>query len=198
MTDYSQMLRGYSPDHADRVADQMRREGLDPLPARWPEVVAAMRSDTLPGGRGWTLTGPVGSGKTSRAAIASSFTGIPVVNASEIADVFVGAGVLSAGRMPGWSASCRCDLCDLIIDDLGAEPAAVRIWGEPRKPLAEVLEARLNLWPRIRTYVTTNLTSDEISLRYGERVASRLAGSMIDIALTCPDWRRAGAQRQGA
>ena len=177
-------------DLSASIYSRMLRLGLDPAPCRWPEVVSAMRSGTMPGDRGWILQGGVGSGKTTRALIASRLCGVEMASAAELFDLFASAGVVSAARIPGWRASCRCDGCDLIIDDVGAEPPSMRIYGEPRHPLAEILEARLNLWPRVRTYLTTNLTGEDLEARYGARVASRLAGACITITLDAPDWRR--------
>jgi hypothetical protein len=176
----------------DRAELLMRRRNLDPAPANWPEVVSSMMSDTMPGDRGWVLYGGVGSGKTARARVAADLCGIQLCEAVQLADEFRSCDPVVAARLPGgWQMpASRCGLADLIIDDLGAEPRSIMLWGERREPLREILEARLNRWPRIRTYLTTNLTPQELDGRYGERVASRVAGCCLPILLNAPDWRR--------
>ena len=53
-----------------------------------------------------------------------------------------------------------------------------------------ILERRLNHWPKVKTYITSNLTREDIGRRYGERLLSRLEGSMVFIPLDGRDWRR--------
>jgi len=176
----------------DQVELMMRRSNLDPAPGNWPEVAAAMSADRLPGGMGWIIYGGTGSGKTSRARLAARLCGIEICEAAQLADEFRERGVVAAARLPGgWQMpSCRCGLSDLVIDDLGAEPLRVSVYGEMREPLREIIEARLNRWPRLRTYLTTNLTPEALERRYGERVASRIAGCCLAVCLDHPDWRR--------
>lgn len=60
----------------------------------------------------------------------------------------------------------------LAIDDLGTEPAAVKLYGTEKTPLVELLAARYD--SRLPTLITTNLGPDGIAERYGERIADRL------------------------
>lgn len=60
----------------------------------------------------------------------------------------------------------------LAIDDLGAEPTAVKLYGTEKLPLVELLAARYN--SRLTTIITTNLGPEGIAERYGERIADRL------------------------
>ncbi len=60
----------------------------------------------------------------------------------------------------------------LAIDDLGTEPAAVKIYGTEKLPLVELLAARYDL--KLPTIITTNLGPEGIADRYGERIADRL------------------------
>ena len=178
----------------DRAELLMRRRNLDPAPANWPEVVSAMMSDTMPNDRGWVLYGGVGCGKTARARVAADLCGLMFCEAAQLCDEYRVSDPVVVARLPGgWQMpSSRCGLADLVIDDLGAEPKSIMIWGERREPLREILEARFNRWPRIRTYITTNLTPQELEARYGARVASRVAGCCLPILLSAPDWRRRG------
>ena len=69
---------------------------------------------------------------------------------------------------------------DLIIDDLGAEPRMAIHYGQRFFPLQEMLMRRYVAFPQAKTYITTNLTMDEIGHEYGERVRSRLE-EMCDV-----------------
>lgn len=60
----------------------------------------------------------------------------------------------------------------LFIDDLGTEPASIKIYGNEFSPVTEMLYARYdrNRW----TVVTSNLSDEQIKERYGERIDDRL------------------------
>lgn len=65
------------------------------------------------------------------------------------------------------------DNCDLLgVDDMGAEPAETLVYGNPVFPIADLL---MNRYARDRQVViTTNLKTQEIRPRYGDRIADRL------------------------
>lgn len=69
---------------------------------------------------------------------------------------------------------CTSDL--LVIDDLGAEPIYNKITVE--NLTAVISERLMNKKPFV---ITTNLTLNEISLRYGERAFSRICGKQTAI-----------------
>ena len=76
-----------------------------------------------------------------------------------------------------------CDL--LVIDDLGAEPVLNKITAEN---FTAVISHRSAL--KKPFLITTNLNVDEISLRYGERLFSRLYGkNVIKIPMDGEDLR---------
>lgn len=61
----------------------------------------------------------------------------------------------------------------LFIDDVGTEPLDVKNYGNATYPFAEVIRARYDL--NLPTIITTNLDyPDELSKKYGERIADRL------------------------
>lgn len=66
----------------------------------------------------------------------------------------------------------------LAIDDLGKEPAEVMDFGNLTSPVIDLLEYRYQ--HQLFTCITTNLTSSEISKKYGSRIADRF-NEMLDI-----------------
>ena len=79
---------------------------------------------------------------------------------------------------------------DLIIDDLGAEPRKTIVYGQQVYPMQDLLMRRYAAFPQAKTYITTNLTMDEIAEVYGERVRSRLEEMCDVITLQGVDLRR--------
>jgi len=80
----------------------------------------------------------------------------------------------------------------LVIDDLGAEPAAVRRYGDERNVLAYVLERRSRIGfqrQHSRTVVTTNLTDEELVRRYGARISDRLNEMADFVCVSAPSLR---------
>jgi DNA replication protein DnaC len=62
-------------------------------------------------------------------------------------------------------------------DDLGSEPATIKLYGSELWPMVEVITARYNLWQRtgVPTHFTSNHDLAWIDETYGTRIASRLA-----------------------
>lgn len=60
----------------------------------------------------------------------------------------------------------------LFIDDLGTEPASIKIYGNEFSPVTELLYNRYDrqMW----TLVTSNLSNEQIKERYGARIDDRL------------------------
>lgn len=177
------------------LAEWMANHNIDTDPVNLPGIIVTTRHGATVNQRGWIFSGGVGSGKTRRAEIASHYAGVPLVSASEIVEeaavnVCSVGRLCSAGRLPvGLSITSRAREFDLIIDDLGTEPQTYSAWGVKRDLMAEVLLARLDLWPHVRTFITTNLNKSELKARYGARVASRLFQACAWIPITHPDRR---------
>ena len=173
----------------------MQAQGLDPDAGRIAEIITQMKEHTLLEGRGWYIFGNPGSGKTVRAQIASKITGIECIDACE----YSWEAIRTLNREYDLMKACALvkDLDGkvygkhLIIDDLGTEPNEANIFGTKVNPMQFILERRLNHWPRVKTYITSNLTREDILRRYGERLLSRLDGAMVFIPLVGKDWRRA-------
>lgn len=71
---------------------------------------------------------------------------------------------------------------DLMIDDLGREPQGVN-YGARMNVMQHILETRYALgreYRDMRTHITTNLTREEITNKYGNHVMDRL-GEMANI-----------------
>ena len=59
----------------------------------------------------------------------------------------------------------------LHIDDVGTEPASVKVWGNEVSPLVEVLYSRYDAM--LYTVITSNLSDEDIMPRYGNRIYDR-------------------------
>lgn len=173
---------------------EMQAQGLDPDAGRIAEIIAKTKEHTLLDGRGWFIYGKPGTGKTVRAKIAAKITGIEYVDACE----YSWEAIRTLNRELDLFKACRLykDLegnvvgNPLIIDDLGTEPNEANFYGTKVNPMQFILERRLNHWPKVKTYITSNLTREDIGRRYGERLLSRLEGSMVFVPLDGRDWRR--------
>ena len=80
----------------------------------------------------------------------------------------------------------------LILDDLGAEPTLVD-YGNRFELLDEILDARWRLWEAVGTltFLSTNLSDEEIQSRYGVRLWSRIRGMCNIVILHGKDQRLA-------
>ncbi len=77
---------------------------------------------------------------------------------------------------------------NIMFDDFGAENIASH-YGSKSDVMGEIIQSRYER--RCRTFITTNLTFEQIQKVYGERVASRLAEmcSWVDMGIN-EDYRR--------
>lgn len=179
-----------------KALERMESAGLEVLPVCWPGVMAGMRENSLPGGRGWVLCGPVGTGKTVRARLAAKWSGVAYATARELYEGLAerGSSFWRVANLPARPTGRRSRGSDLVIDHLGEEPERVSVFGVVRRPLREILLERLSRWPEARTYVATRLTPEALADRYGADVASRLAGACGWLVLGGPDRRLNGGR----
>ena len=76
----------------------------------------------------------------------------------------------------------------LYIDDVGTEPASVKVWGNEVSPLVDLLYHRYDR--QLFTVITSNLIGDEdIAQRYGIRVADRFIEMFDLIGFENPSYR---------
>lgn len=76
----------------------------------------------------------------------------------------------------------------LILDDVGIEPETVKSYGNIYHPFASIVETRYAR--RLPLVITTNLTMQEISDRYGERIYDRLIEMADRISINEESYRR--------
>lgn len=76
----------------------------------------------------------------------------------------------------------------LAIDDLGIEPSAVKVWGNELNPIVETLYYRYDR--QLFTIVTSNLNSEDLRAKYGERVADRVAEMFDRVSFTNNSYRK--------
>lgn len=81
-----------------------------------------------------------------------------------------------------------CNLPFVGIDDLGTEPSEIVEYGNVIKPLTQLLEYRYDR--QLVTLVTTNLKREDITNRYGVRVADRFQETMEVVVFADPSFRR--------
>jgi len=68
----------------------------------------------------------------------------------------------------------------LAVDDVGREPAEVLSYGNALTPLTDLIEYRYN--NQLFTMLTTNLKAEEVTARYGRRIADRF-NEMLDVII---------------
>ena len=126
---------------------------------------------------GLFLYGGVGNGKSTMANAARHLIymlygneshyddrkGVYHVSALELADV---AKEENSSRMRTFKTT---EL--LHIDDVGTEPASIKVWGNEVSPLVEILYSRYERM--LYTVITSNLSDEDILPRYGARIADR-------------------------
>lgn len=76
----------------------------------------------------------------------------------------------------------------LAIDDLGQEPLEVQTFGNIVYPLMTVLERRYEKC--LPTFITTNLSPEQLGSRYGKRIRERLREMTFCIPFDNPSYRK--------
>ena len=137
-----------------RLIGRIAEQGYEPR----PEIVPILRDWIA--GYGILLSGPAGVGKT----FLMRCLGVHLDFAPDITNYGLSnLDVFHETR----------DGEEICIDDLGAENM-VSEWGIKGEVMKLVIGRRAE--QNIRTHITTNLTSAEISVRYGDRILSRIIG----------------------
>ena len=112
--------------------------------------------------RGLLLYGTLGNGKTTMLrALARLFHGTSFI--------------LSATNLYNFEKDntlTRSQRRLLLIDDLGTEPERCIVYGEERHPMTDIILERYH--DNLTTVIATNLSLDDIKIRYGARVQDRL------------------------
>ncbi len=96
--------------------------------------------------------------------------GIRVIDAKEIA---------AYAKEPRSFHELRCT--DMLgIEDMGREATEVLDFGNVLNPVIDLLEYRYN--NQLFTFITTNLKSDEVRKKYGDRIADRF-NEMLEVII---------------
>lgn len=162
--------RGYSYQE-----DEATRQHLT-MAARWL-VGESMKP-------GLFMYGTPGCGKTTLARAISQL--INTIYHSDISFERKGVSFIPASALTeaakGEKQELLADLKNtelLCIDDVGTEPASLKVWGNEVSPLVDLLYHRYDR--QLFTIITSNLEGDEdIAKRYGVRVADRFV-EMFDL-----------------
>lgn len=150
-------------------------------------LIAKMEMQTK---KGLCLYGNNGTGKTT---FMRMFCGARTLNASDISDIFTRNGqrdALEVVLLPKEYDVYPSGYFNLNIDDMGAEKA-LNEYGIKYEPMALVIEKMYNrFFVGFGKYnITTNLTKEQISERYGQRIASRMAEMFYFVPFTGKDNR---------
>lgn len=155
---------------------------------------AAMKVAEMLAGKGSSfgaiVMGNVGNGKTTfmkavqrtinwfvYRGVLDYGTGLRIVAAKDIH---------SAGQFENrFNILCHDDL--LGIDDFGAEPREEMYYGRMTTPITDLLEYRYAR--QLVTFVTTNLSPDQIRKKYGERISDRCREMFVPIVFKCDSFR---------
>ena len=139
---------------------------------------------------GLLICGKVGNGKTATmdAVIALYTLGDFFDNGIKIGfkrlDALALTDIYNESR-DEFQAAKRCPM--LAIDDLGCENVNVQKFGNETSPITELIAYRYQ--EQKLTIITTNLTSDMIRERYGERIADRLKEMMTMVIFRNKSYR---------
>ena len=182
-------------DFLPMAEQEMTARGIDNAMPCFAEIAAKIKADAQQA-NGVIFSGCTGSGKTVRARFLAKFCGIRMRSARDMAmdlasrgeitmpQVLTCAGLSTVTGIPG-----RERTCDIIIDDLGAEPPEFVIFGTRLDLMGLMLEERLEHSGDVKTYITTNLDIDGLRRRYGERVFSRMRQHLVFLRMPNTDRR---------
>lgn len=178
------------------VEADLTAEGIDIDPKRLPELMAKSITRESIGNKGICFIGNVGSGKSRRMKFLADAVNMTMLNAREMCAMWVDLGGNEAEFqeycLAAESAYDVVPACfhDLIIDDIGTEEKTYTAYGTEVDVMRNIiLPLRHAQFPRWRTFITTNLTPEDLKARYGARVFSRLNEMCIFVRLTHNDRR---------
>lgn len=177
-----------------RIREELEKAGIDPVPRNLAAILAKVHTGESIDGKGLFLTGGTGTGKSRRMKWAAGAFDIPFMDANKLCNLLMEVEsetereeVLNCVP-PRWNEVPR-HYNDLIIDDLGTEPDGQTVYGTKKDVMVDAILRRYEVFPRWKTHFTSNLSKDEIRVRYGERVWSRLNEMCTFVTLAGVDRR---------
>jgi hypothetical protein len=162
-----------SDERVDRAIWVLSQRGYEPNPVFFEPIRAYLA------GCGLLLSGPQGVGKTFFFRCAFKGAQAFVQHCQEDVCAWGFDGIRE------WFA--LCDGREILLDDFGAERTTVS-FGQ-RDELMRLVVAHRAERQSGRTHVTTNLTAEQLSARYGDHTLSRILGM-------CRPFRIEGADRR--
>lgn len=186
-----------------------QKDGIDEALPRFPEIVARIakgefHSLTSSVQQGLMLLGNTGCGKTKRIKFLERRLGLHLIESHELVariakndDLEFFREITRTDRKCGFQTPKR--YYDLIIDDLGAEDTESMTYGNRRDIMAKVITQRHLAYMEFGdiTHFTTNLNSESIARRYGDRILSRLTEMCVFVSMPGGDRRMAGRMANG-
>jgi DNA replication protein DnaC len=179
------------------IQEEMQKEAIDEDPVGFSECVARIAKEETSNGKGYIFIGGIGCGKTKRVNFISKLCGIDIIFADKVGSIWQQCDgdneyfkdAIKAGYE--WRKYDRVPhfYQDLIVDDLGVEETSYSCYGNNIDVMKELIYCRYEVFPRWRTFFTSNMTRQQIEKRYGERCYSRLCEMCNFIPMTHPDRR---------
>ena len=164
-----------------------RRHGLDEEP-QIVEKVAEAISD----GKGVTLVGSIGSGKTMRLEAICKALGYQFFSSGEMIRM-VRELQEKMGESTGFKMALltsKKEFSDakdhaLAIDDMGKEPTELVAYGTRHDYMVEAIEERYAVWKRYGwiTIISTQMSPEEIRKRYPAHIADRIGEMTVPVFL---------------
>lgn len=142
--------------------------------------------------KGAAIFGPVGTGKT---LFLSALQG----RCGRIRTAEAWARLLRENSDAFWAECSATPAWDnlryFLLDDVGAEPL-VNAFGNKTCVVSEIILARYGAWcrdPRLKLFITSNLSAEEFRNRYGDRIVSRVRSCCETVAFSGADQRQPAA-----
>lgn len=150
----------------------------------WAKTGRGMGNILLDPNKGLFLFGPIGTGKSTilkalriyegwmnryAFAFSNNRLGYHFTSAAEISLRYAESGIDGIAKY-----TVRELMTDLAIDELGREPTDAKHYGTNLNVVQTVLQLRYECRHQFYTHVTTNLTPDSISSKYGVYIADRI------------------------
>jgi predicted ATPase len=152
--------------------------------------------------KGLLITGNIGSGKTDLMKLFAKYSQIQDLTrkfsmsiAEEIVSRFSLEGIKGIQnymrQVPDSTNNYQFNFKGYCIDDLGMEKETVMYFGDKEDPMSKILYTRYELFKfGIYTHATTNLSTEDLLERYGERIYSRMKEMFNWVVLDGKDRRK--------